>query len=65
MTTAFITGLSGEELSPAEKSFLRSAAPCGLILFSRNCRDHEQIRTLVAAAKEAIGSADILVLIDQ
>jgi beta-N-acetylhexosaminidase len=65
MTTAFITGLSGEELSPAEKSFLRSAAPCGLILFSRNCCDHAQIRRLVDEARDAIGSSDILVLIDQ
>jgi beta-N-acetylhexosaminidase len=65
MTTAFITGLSGEELSPAERSFLRHAAPSGLILFTRNCRDHAQIRRLVADAKEAIGAADILVLIDQ
>jgi beta-N-acetylhexosaminidase len=65
MATAFITGLSGEVLTPAEKAFLRSAAPCGLILFTRNCRDHAQIRSLVADARAAIGSGDILVLIDQ
>jgi beta-N-acetylhexosaminidase len=65
MPTAFITGLSGEVLTPAETAFLRAAAPCGLILFSRNCRDHAQIRDLVTDAKTAIGSPDVLVLIDQ
>jgi beta-N-acetylhexosaminidase len=65
MRTAFITGLSGEILAPPEARFLKSAAPCGLILFTRNCRDPEQIRRLLADAKEAIGSDEILVLIDQ
>jgi beta-N-acetylhexosaminidase len=65
MTRAFITGLAGEALSPDEVSFLRSAAPCGLILFSRNCTSHEQIRRLVGDARAAVGSDEILVLIDQ
>lgn len=62
---AFITGLKGEILSVEEARFLEATRPCGIILFSRNCRDHQQIRTLVSAAKEAIGAADLLVLIDQ
>lgn len=65
MVSAFITGLAGETLTAAEKSFLRSAVPCGIILFARNCRGHEQIRALVAEARDAIGSAETLVLIDQ
>jgi beta-N-acetylhexosaminidase len=65
MRTALITGVSGEVLTPAERDFLKSAAPAGLILFSRNCRDHAQIRALVDSVKEAVGSAQLLVLIDQ
>lgn len=65
MTAAFITGVAGETLSAAEASFLSSARPAGLILFLRNCTSHEQIRRLVGDAREAVGSDDFLVLIDQ
>jgi beta-N-acetylhexosaminidase len=65
MRLSFITGLQGEVLGADEAAFLKAARPCGLILFSRNCRDHEQIRVLVSSAKEAIGAADLLVMIDQ
>lgn len=66
MAYAFITGVAGETLSPAEASFLRSAPPAGLILFARNCISHEQIRRLVADVREAVGAGDeFLVLIDQ
>jgi len=65
MATAFITGVSGETLTPAEAAFLKSAAPAGLILFARNCISHEQIRRLVDDARAAVGSDDFLVLIDQ
>jgi beta-N-acetylhexosaminidase len=65
MANAFITGVSGETLTPAEAAFLKSAAPAGLILFGRNCISHEQIRRLVGDAREAQGSDDFLVLIDQ
>jgi beta-N-acetylhexosaminidase len=65
MRTALITGVSGEVLTAAEARFLKSAAPCGLILFTRNCRDHAQIRRLVSSAKEAVGCDELFVLIDQ
>ncbi len=66
MTSAFITGLAGATLTSDEASFLKAAAPAGLILFARNCIDPEQIRHLVAAAREASGQGDdFLVLIDQ
>lgn len=65
MRTALITGLSGKQLTADEASFLKATRPCGIILFSRNCESHQQIRTLVSAAKEAIGATDLLVLIDQ
>lgn len=63
--SALITGLAGTELSGGERAFLRDVRPCGMILFARNCVSHVQIQRLVAAAKYAIGSDDVLVLIDQ
>lgn len=65
MRSAFITGLAGPELLDAERSFLASTRPVGIILFARNCVAHDQIRRLIAGALDAIGSADTLVLIDQ
>lgn len=65
MANAFITGVAGEALLPAEAAFLRSAQPAGLILFARNCISHEQIRRLVGDVREAVGANDFLVLIDQ
>lgn len=65
MARAFITGVAGETLSDAEARFLREAAPCGLILFARNCTSHAQIRRLVDDARAAVGFDGFLVLIDQ
>lgn len=65
MRHAFITGLAGPELQPAEARFLRETAPVGIILFARNCLDHDQIRRLIGAARDAIGAEDVLTLIDQ
>jgi beta-N-acetylhexosaminidase len=62
---AFITGLADAVLTDAERSFLRAARPAGIILFARNCHSAEQIKRLVADAKTAIGSDEVLVLIDQ
>lgn len=65
MLKAFITGLAGTELSADEADFLAASRPCGIILFARNCQSHGQIRALVAAARLAIGTNELLVLIDQ
>ena len=62
--SAFITGLSGRDVTPDEAAFLRSARPAGLILFARNVDHPDQVRRLVHDAQTAIGS-DVLVLIDQ
>jgi len=64
MLSAFITGLSGPELSAREAAVLREARPCGVILFARNAVDPEQLRRLTDAATAAVGE-QILVLIDQ
>jgi beta-N-acetylhexosaminidase len=65
MRKAFITGLAGAELTSEEAAFLAASRPCGIILFARNCTGHEQIRKLVAEAKQAVGERDLMVLIDQ
>jgi beta-N-acetylhexosaminidase len=64
MLSAFIMGLAGLELAPDEISFLRSARPCGIILFARNVAAPDQLRRLTASAAAAVGD-EILVLIDQ
>ena len=62
---AFICGVSGLVLGDAERDFLEAERPWGLILFSRNLHDPEQILGLVAAFCDAVGSADAPVFIDQ
>jgi beta-N-acetylhexosaminidase len=63
--TALIVGLSGLTLTPDEAAYLRDVRPCGIILFARNVAQPDQIRQLVAATHDAIGTSDLLVLIDQ
>jgi beta-N-acetylhexosaminidase len=65
MRAQFITGLAGQQLSAREASLLAAARPSGIILFQRNIADPEQVRRLIGSAREAIGSEDCLVLIDQ
>lgn len=65
MRLAFITGLAGPELEPAEAQFLRETRPAGVILFARNCLEHDQIRRLIGNVRDAIGAEDVLTLVDQ
>jgi beta-N-acetylhexosaminidase len=62
---AFISGCAGTSLSEAERTFFGRERPCGLILFARNCQGPEQLRALVASFKDAVGSDEIFVLVDQ
>jgi beta-N-acetylhexosaminidase len=61
---AFITGLEGLTLTGAERAFLREAQPWGLILFTRNIQDRNQVSDLVREALHEAGR-DAPVLIDQ
>src|SRR5215475_6625874 len=61
MSRAFVTGLAGPTLSQDERVFLRDAEPWGLILFKRNIESPEQVRGLVAAAREVVGNVPVLV----
>jgi beta-N-acetylhexosaminidase len=63
-THAFISGLAGTILFPAERSFLRQAEPWGVILFSRNVEAPEQLSRLTKSVREALGR-EAPVLVDQ
>lgn len=64
-TRAFITGVSGPQLTGAEREFIRSEQPWGFILFKRNIETPAQVIRLVRELREAIGNPDAPVLIDQ
>jgi beta-N-acetylhexosaminidase len=62
---AFITGISGTELTAPEREFIGSARPWGFILFKRNVGDPSQVASLVDQLRDALGDAEAPVLIDQ
>jgi beta-N-acetylhexosaminidase len=62
---AFITGVSGLELSADERAFIRAERPWGFILFKRNIETPAQVASLVRELRDLIGNADAPVLIDQ
>ncbi|MET4199603.1 beta-N-acetylhexosaminidase [Bradyrhizobium sp. LA6.12] len=64
-TRAFITGVSGTELTAAEREFIRAERPWGFILFKRNVEAPAQVVALVEELRAAAGAADAPVLIDQ
>ena len=59
-----ILGISGLELSHAEKQFFSTHKPHGIILFKRNCESGEQIIALNKEIKTLIGQ-DVKIFIDQ
>ena len=62
---AFITGISGTVLTEDERAFLRDQRPWGFILFKRNIDTPSQVADLVSRLRDAVGSPDAPVLIDQ
>ncbi|MBB4422495.1 beta-N-acetylhexosaminidase [Bradyrhizobium sp. CIR48] len=64
-TRAFITGVSGTELTAVEREFIRDQRPWGFILFKRNVATPAQVAALVAELRTAASAADAPVLIDQ
>src|ERR1700759_3519752 len=64
-TRAFITGVSGLELTATEREFIRAERPWGFILFKRNVETPEQVIRLLCDLREAVGEPDAPVLIDQ
>ena len=64
-TRAFITGVSGSELTAAEREFIREQRPWGFILFKRNVATPAQVAALVAELRAVANAPDAPVLIDQ
>jgi beta-N-acetylhexosaminidase len=64
-TRAFITGVSGLELTATEREFIRAERPWGFILFKRNVETPEQVIRLLHDLRNAVGEPDAPVLIDQ
>ena len=62
---AFITGVSGTDLTDDERAFLRDRQPWGFILFKRNVESPEQVIRLVRELRVGVGRTDAPVLIDQ
>jgi beta-N-acetylhexosaminidase len=64
-TRAFITGVSGLELTATEREFIRAERPWGFILFKRNVETPEQVIRLLRDLRDTVGEPDAPVLIDQ
>jgi beta-N-acetylhexosaminidase len=64
-TRAFITGVSGLALTAAERAFIRSERPWGLIIFKRNIETRDQVTNLIREFRSEIGESGAPVLIDQ
>ncbi len=62
---AFITGVSGPELSATEREFVRGARPWGFILYKRNIETPDQVSGLVSELRDCVDDPDAPVLIDQ
>jgi beta-N-acetylhexosaminidase len=62
---AFITAISGLELTDAERAFMRAERPWGFILFKRNVDNPRQVAGLVAELRNLVGVPNAPVLIDQ
>ena len=63
--TPAIFGLSGTELTAAERSFFREADPVGYIVFGRNIENREQLRELTDDLRGIHGRDQLLITIDQ
>src|SRR6476646_3895498 len=62
---AFITGISGLELSAVEREFTRHERPWGFILFKRNIATPAQVSSLVRELRNSVDNPDAPILIDQ
>lgn len=65
MRTRAIYGCEGPALTDPERRFFAEALPWGFILFARNVRGRDQVRSLTAELRDCVGDANAPVLIDQ
>ena len=62
---SFITGIKGTKLTSHEIKFLDKYNPWGIILFSRNLKDIDQIKKLTAHIKNIFKDENYPIMIDQ
>ena len=62
---AFIVGLKSTTLSKNERKFLIKYKPWGVILFSRNLKNFNQIKKLINDIKSIFNDTKYPILIDQ
>ncbi len=62
---AFIVGIKSTKLSILEKNFLKKHKPWGVILFSRNLKNFNQIQRLTASIRFIFADKKYPILIDQ
>ena len=62
---AIIFGIKGYRLTNKEKYLFKKMKPWGIILFSRNIKNINQLKILVNEIKKIIGNKKYPVLIDQ
>lgn len=62
---AVIFGLSGPTLLNEERDFFKRVQPLGFILFERNIKSPDQVRTLIHQLKATVDHSDVPILIDQ
>ena len=62
---AIIFGLKGSKLTSEEKKFLKNNKPWGIILFSRNIKNIEQLKSLIHEIKDIFNDKKFPILIDE
>lgn len=62
---AVVVGIAGLELTGEEIRLLERHRPFGVILFRRNVRDRDQLRSLVASLRAVLAPGELVVLVDQ
>ena len=62
---AVIFGIKGQQLTNEEKQLFKKIKPWGIILFSRNIKNINQLKILVNEIKKIVGNKKYPVLIDQ
>lgn len=58
-------GCDGLRLTDTERTFFTDSRPAGFILFARNCKDRDQVRSLVEDLRSCAGTTTPLILVDQ
>ena len=62
---AIIFGIRGFKLSGSEKIFLKKIKPWGIILFSRNIKNVDQLKNLTSSIRKILKDKNYPILIDQ